>query len=75
MSCNDTHNFGGFLPSPPVVIASVLESLPTLCKSPALSRAKTLVNRFVTRSACRTNASHGKSKYEFHGYRAIGKQM
>jgi hypothetical protein len=62
-SCNETHNFGAFIRPPPVVIASVLGTLPMLCKSPALSRAKTLVHRFVTRGACRTNAWHGPSSY------------
>jgi hypothetical protein len=62
-SCNDTHKFGGFVHSPPVVIASALGTLPMLCKSSALSRAKTLVPRFVTRGTCRKNAWQGPSSY------------
>jgi len=62
-SCNDTHKFGGFARTPPVVIANVLGSLPMLCKSSALSRAKTLVHRFVTRGACRKNAWQEPSSY------------
>jgi hypothetical protein len=54
-SCNDTHIFDRIYTFSPGRSRKCKRILSMLCESIALSRAKTLVHRFVTRSACRTN--------------------